>query len=134
MSVANGSKPARSTTVSETDRNARPPAESAGSLRSAGQEVDPAIVGRGLKAAALHDAVTIEIDARVVAEGLGIAAEDVEPARRAGTITTLCERGTGEHAGLVRATFYLGKRRLRLLVDAQGKVLQQHPGPDQPNT
>jgi len=37
----------------------------------------------------------IDIDARIVAEGLGLAPEDVEPARKAGTLTTLCERGTG---------------------------------------
>lgn len=45
--------------------------------------------------------------------------------------TSLCERGTGQDAGLVRVTFYLGKRRLRLVVDADGCVLQQEPAPDQ---
>jgi hypothetical protein len=79
-----------------------------------------------------QDGGDIEIDARIVADGLGIAPEDVEPGRLAGTITTLCERGTGKDAGLVRVTFYLGKRRLRLLVDAHGTVLQQ-PAPDQPS-
>ena len=76
----------------------------------------------------------IDIDARIVAEGLGLAPEDVEPARKAGTLTTLCERGTGSDAGLVRVTFYLGKRRLRLLVDANGLVLEQHPAAGQPAT
>ncbi len=132
MSVASGSKPAMSTNVSETDRGACPPAEADGSLQRLGQEVDPAVVGRNLKTAGRDDPGTIEIDARIVAEGLGIAPEDVEPGRLAGTITTLCERGTGEDAGLVRVTFYLGKRRLRLLVDAHGTVLQQ-PAPDQPS-
>jgi hypothetical protein len=75
---------------------------------------------------------TIDIDARIVAESLGIAPEDVEPARKAGSLTTLCERGTGSDAGLVRVTFYLGKRRLRLLVDASGSVLEQHPAAGQP--
>ena len=117
--------------MSETDRGSCPPPEAVGSLRSLGQEVDPAIVGRRLKTAAPHDAGTIEIDARIVAEGPGIAPEDVEPGRLAGTVTTLCERGTGEDAGLPRVTFYLGKQCLRLLVDAHGAVLQQ-PAPDQP--
>jgi len=46
--------------------------------------------------------------------------------------TSLCERGTGPEAGLVRVTFSLGKRRLRLVVDANGCVLQREPAPDQP--
>lgn len=132
MSVASGSKPATSTTVSETDRGSSTPAEAVGALRRLGKEVDPAVAGRKRKTAAPADAGTIKIDARIVAEGLGIAPEDVEPGRLAGTVTTLCERGTGEDAGLVRVTFYLGKRRLRLLVDAHGTVLQQ-PAPDQPS-
>lgn len=81
-----------------------------------------------------HDYMaTIEIDARIIAEGLGMAPDQVEPARQQGTITTLCERGTGDDAGLVRVTFYLGKRRLRLVVDARGSVLQREPAPDQPS-
>ena len=93
---------------------------------------DPAGISRKPTPARVHDAATIEIAARLVGEGLGIAPEDVEPGRQAGTITTLCERGTGEDAGLLRVTFYLGKRRLRLVVDAQGRVLQQPPEPVQP--
>lgn len=131
MSVASRSRQALSTNVSAGDRGSCPPAQAGGSLQSLGHEADPAVVGHKLKAAAPHDAGMIEIDARIIAEGLGIAPEDVEPARHAGTVTTLCERGTDEDAGLVRVTFYFGKRRLRLLVDAHGTVLQQ-PAPDQP--
>lgn len=132
MSAASGSKPARSTTVSETDRGCFPPPGAPGSLPSSGQEIDPAIVGRRLKTADPRDAGAIEIDARIVAEGLGIAPGNVEPRRLAGTITTLCERGTGDDAGLLRVTFHLGQRCLRLLVDAHGTVLQQS-APDQPS-
>ena len=77
---------------------------------------------------------TIDIDARIVAEGFGMEPEEVEPARKTGTLTTLCERGTGSDAGLLRVTFYLGKRRLRLLLDANGSVLEQHPAAGQPST
>ncbi len=73
----------------------------------------------------------MELDARLVAEGLGIAPEQVEADRLAGTITTLCERGIGIDAGLLRVTFYRGKRRLRLVVDAHGTV-QPPPAADQP--
>lgn len=74
----------------------------------------------------------IEIDARIVADGLGIEPDQVEPRRQSGEIKALCERGTGEDAGLVRVTFYLGKRRLRLVVDANGTVRRQELVSDQP--
>jgi hypothetical protein len=35
-------------------------------------------------------------------------------------ITLLCERGTGEDAGLYRASFYLDGKRVRLVVDGDG--------------
>src|SRR3546814_17898193 len=35
-------------------------------------------------------------------------------------ITVLCERGTGEDAGLYRASLYHAGRRLRLVVDRDG--------------
>lgn len=91
------------------------------------------MIGSDSLPAARQDGGAIEIDARIVAEGLGIAPEEVESRRRVGTITSLCERGTGSDAGLVRVTFYLGKRRLRLVVDAHGSVLQQGPAVDQPS-
>ena len=80
----------------------------------------------------LHDEM-IEIDSRVVAEGLGVEPSEVEPLRRTGEITSLCERGTGEDAGLVRVTFYLGKRRVRLVLDGDGTVRPQVSAADHPN-
>jgi hypothetical protein len=35
-------------------------------------------------------------------------------------VTLLCERGTGEDAGLYRASFYYAGKRVRLVVDADG--------------
>lgn len=121
-------------TVSGTERRGSPSVTADGPLQAWAPKRIPANVDSEATPAGVRNAATIEIDARIVAEGLGIAPQEVEPARQAGTITTLCERGTGEDAGWVRATFYYGKRRLRLLVDAEGQVLQQPPGPDQPNT
>ena len=120
--------------MSGTDREFSPPAEAGASLTRPAQGPDPAGASRKPNPAGANDAANIEVDARIVAEGLGIAPEDVEPGRLAGSITTLCERGTGEDAGLIRATFYLGKRRLRLVVDAEGRVVQHEPTPDQPAT
>ena len=38
-------------------------------------------------------------------------------------IDRLCERGTGEDAGLYRATFYHGTKRARVVVDRQGRFV-----------
>ena len=38
-------------------------------------------------------------------------------------ISVLCERGTGEDAGRYRASFYFEGRRVRLVVDADGQVI-----------
>jgi hypothetical protein len=39
-------------------------------------------------------------------------------------ITVLCERGVGEDAGCFRASFH-GDRRVRLVVDAAGRVFDR---------
>jgi hypothetical protein len=44
-------------------------------------------------------------------------------------ITLLCERGTGEDAGLYRASFYLDGKRVRLVVDGDGNPVTD-PGLD----
>ena len=51
----------------------------------------------------------IEIDAVIVAEGLGIVASHVPILMRNGEITSLCERGTGQDTGRHRLTW--GRRR-----------------------
>ena len=67
----------------------------------------------------------IEVDAAHVARGLGLDVADFRQRMADRKITVLCERGTGEHAGLWRASFYLGDRRVRLVVDAEGSVLAE---------
>ena len=67
----------------------------------------------------------IEVDATFVAEGLGIDPSLVQEEMREGTITSLCERGIDEDAGRYRLTFFLDRRRLRLLVDDGGNVIQR---------
>ncbi len=66
----------------------------------------------------------IEIDGALVAQGLGL---DVATFRELMTIRkvgVLCERGTGEDAGLYRASFYHEGRRVRLVVDASGQPVE----------
>ncbi|WP_246122956.1 DUF6522 family protein [Luteimonas wenzhouensis] len=62
----------------------------------------------------------VEIDAALVADGLGLAVDEFRRLMEQRRISVLCERGTGEDAGLYRATFYHGQRRLRMVVDASG--------------
>ena len=63
----------------------------------------------------------VDVDARLVAEGLGLPPQDVAAMVADRRIATLCERGTGEDAGLFRFTFYFGTQRFRLVTDASGQ-------------
>lgn len=65
----------------------------------------------------------VEVDARLVAEGLGLDPAQVPAMVADRRIATLCERGTGEDAGLFRFTFYHRGRRVRLVTDADGEPL-----------
>ena len=67
----------------------------------------------------------IEVDATSIARGLGLDVAEFRQRMADRKITVLCERGTGEDAGLWRASFYLGDRRVRLVVDAAGNVLAE---------
>lgn len=67
----------------------------------------------------------IQVDATIVAEGLGIDPALVQERMRQGKITTLYERGIDEDEGRHRLTFFSESRRLRLLVDEKGNVLQR---------
>ncbi|MBJ6980847.1 DUF6522 family protein [Luteimonas sp. MC1572] len=64
---------------------------------------------------------SVEIDAALVARELELEVEAFRQLMADGKISVLCERGTGEDAGLYRASFYLGTRRARLVVDAAGR-------------
>lgn len=78
----------------------------------------------------LAPAREIAIDGGRVAHALGL---DVEAFRRLmddRKITVLCERGTDADAGLYRATFYFERRRVRLVVDGDGRVLGQTQATD----
>lgn len=65
----------------------------------------------------------IEIDAALVAPGLGLSQPEFRQLMEQRRITVLCERGTGEDAGRYRASFYYGERRVRLVVDRRGRVV-----------
>jgi hypothetical protein len=63
------------------------------------------------------------VDAETIAQGLGIRAIDVQPLMRSGEITSRCEVGQGEDAGLTRLTFFLRGSRFRIVIGAGGRVV-----------
>lgn len=65
----------------------------------------------------------IEIEGEVVARALGLDPAGFRALMEQRKIGVLCERGTGEDAGLYRASFYHQGRRARLVVDARGRVV-----------
>lgn len=62
----------------------------------------------------------VEVDAAIVARGLGLPATEFRRLMDAGKVRTLCERGVGEDAGRYRFTFYYRERRFRLVTNAAG--------------
>lgn len=72
----------------------------------------------------------IEIDATLVAEGLGLPLAEFRQLMEDRKITQLCERGTGPDKGLYRASFYYEGKRVRLVVDAEGNLVSAPLGDD----
>jgi len=68
---------------------------------------------------------TFQVDASVLGEGLGLEPSRVPELLRSGAITSRCERGFGKDEGRFRLTFFHAGRRLRLVVDAAGRILQR---------
>ena len=68
---------------------------------------------------------TVEIDASIVAEGLGIALPRLKEGMRNGTITSLSERGVDADQGRHRLTFFSEHRRFRVVVDETGAIIQR---------
>ncbi|KFL37116.1 DUF6522 family protein [Arenimonas donghaensis] len=65
----------------------------------------------------------VDVDATAVAAGLGLDPARVPAMVADRRIATLCERGTGEDAGLFRFTFYYAGQRFRLVTDADGRPM-----------
>jgi hypothetical protein len=67
----------------------------------------------------------VQIDAAIVAEGLGVAPSLLREEMRAGRITSLAERGVDADLGRHRLTFFSEHRRFRVVVDATGAIIQR---------
>jgi hypothetical protein len=67
----------------------------------------------------------IDVDASLIAEGLGVEPARVQPLMQEGKVTSLCERGVDEDAGTYRLTFFTASRRLRMIVNEAGEVVRR---------
>ena len=67
----------------------------------------------------------VQIDASVIAEGLGIALPALRRQMQAGEITSLSERGIDADMGRHRLTFFSEHRRFRLIIDEGGAIIQR---------
>jgi hypothetical protein len=67
----------------------------------------------------------IEVDAAIIAEGLGMALPRFREEMQAGRITSVVERGVDTDLGRHRLTFFSAHRRFRLIVDQHGLILQR---------
>lgn len=68
---------------------------------------------------------TVQVRAEYIASGLKLTPEEVVQGFRGGAITSLCEKGLDEDAGRYRLTFRSSRWRLRLIVDAEGAILER---------
>jgi hypothetical protein len=67
----------------------------------------------------------VNIDAALIASDLELDPATVLEEMRSGRLTSRWERGVENDAGRYRVTFFHGNRRLCLIVDANGEVLER---------
>lgn len=65
------------------------------------------------------------LDPKLIAPGLDLDPADIPALLRRGEITSLCESGLEVDLGLHRLTFFHGGRRLQLVIDAEGHIVQR---------
>lgn len=65
------------------------------------------------------------VPAEIIAEGLKLRAEDVQPMLAGRLISSWVEAGTDEDLGTFRISFATERRRLRVIVDALGDIVSK---------
>jgi hypothetical protein len=68
---------------------------------------------------------TFVVDAVLLGELLDVPASRVPSLMRDGAITSVCERGVGDHEGEFRLKFFYRNRRARLSVDPTGRIIRR---------
>lgn len=71
----------------------------------------------------VFDRDEVEVDAAIIAAGLRLEPERVQPLLRERRIASRIERGENDDAGRFRLTFVHDRRQLRLVVDDTGQIL-----------
>ena len=72
-----------------------------------------------------HDGEGWVVPAELIAEALWLQPAEVPALLRSGGITTTAEEGVGADEGRTRLSFSTGRRRLRLVLDASGDILNR---------
>ena len=67
----------------------------------------------------------IEVDATLLASAFDLTPDQVMRELRQGVITSRSEHGVDADAGRRRLTFFRGRKRVRIVLDAGGAILQQ---------
>jgi hypothetical protein len=67
----------------------------------------------------------VQVDAAIIAEGLGLTPSLLQEEMRAGRITSLAERGVDADCGRYRLTFFSEHRRFRVVIDEAGAIIQR---------
>jgi hypothetical protein len=65
------------------------------------------------------------VDASLLSELLNVPSAHIQDLMRRSEITSVCERGEGQHEGQYRLTFFYKGRRARLSVDPSGHVIRR---------
>jgi hypothetical protein len=65
------------------------------------------------------------VDASLLSELLIVPPSDVQDLMRKREVTSLCERGEGEHEGQYRLTFFYKGRCTRVYVDDSGEIIRR---------
>ena len=61
----------------------------------------------------------------MIAYGFELETSVVQSLMRSGELTSLCEKGENEDIGRYRLTFFYMNRRLQLVIDPTGEILQR---------
>ncbi len=73
----------------------------------------------------IHHDDAIEVDAAVIAAAFDLTPDQVMRELRQGVITSRSEHGIDTDAGRRRLTFFRGRKRVRIVLDAGGAIMQQ---------
>ena len=69
------------------------------------------------------------VDAKLLAKAFGLSDAETRARLQGGQIASVCEAGEGADAALWRLTFRHQGRALRMIVDAEGKILSNGTAP-----